>query len=74
MPSNEFKTLKRKEWEREGGKRERNRERRKEEEQREERKSSFREIILMPGIVLFLLSLALTFGYCSGFRKMGLSQ
>lgn len=75
MPSNEFRTLKRKEWEGDGGKRKR-------EEQGEKkggtegrkRKSSFTETMPMPGIVSFLFPLALTFGYCSSLRKkMGLS-
>lgn len=42
-------------------------------EQRGERKSSFRETILMPGIVSFLFPVALTFRYCSGLRKTDLS-
>lgn len=51
---------------------ERNRERKKE-EQRGDRKSSFTGTSLRLGIVSFSFLLALTFGYCSGLRKMGVS-
>lgn len=52
MPSNEFRTLKRKEWEKEEGEREKHGEEKG--RQRGERKSSFVETILMPGIVSFI--------------------
>ena len=75
MPSNEFRTPKRKEQEGEGGKK---RERDKQGEKKggkkmDGSKSSFTETILLPGIVSFLVPLALTFCYCSGLRKMDLS-
>ena len=73
MPSNEFRTLKRKEQEGREEKRERETGRGKKDQTEGREKESTRETVLISGIVSFLLPSALIFSYCSGLRKTDLS-